>query len=347
MIFSLMGKPLARLLMAALCILASVKAADADEAQWYDGAKREGQVTWYITHYSGELAQEAGRAFTARYPGVTVNVVRTTAQVAFARLSQDIKAGIANCDVFSSTDIGHYFDLKKRGMLADFTPDNARGLAPQFDRFIDPGLYYPTAAGLVLISYNTKLVPPDHIPKNWPDFLDPMWKGRVTFGHPGFSGYVGVWALEMRKLYGPGFFEKLAANKPLIGRSVNDSVTMLNSGESAIAAGADNTTIESALKGNPLAVVYPTDGAILMVSPSAVMKNAPHPNAARLFMEYVLSADYNRVMVKASALSMRADVAPPAGLKPLSEIKLIRPTDEELVSGIPALIEEWRDVFGN
>lgn len=319
----------------------------ANDRVLYEAAKREGAVTWYITHFSGELAQDAGRAFMEKYPGVTVNVIRTTAQVAFARLNQDIKANNANCDVFSSTDVGHYFELKKKGMLAQFVPDNAGQISPEFQKFIDPGYYYPTAAGLVLITYNTGLVPVDQVPRNWPDFLDPKWKGKVTFGHPAYSGYVGVWALQMRKLYGADFFKKLEKNKPLIGRSVNDSVTMLNSGESAIAAGADNSTLESASKGNPLAIVYPTDGAILMVSPSSVMKNAPHPNAARLLMQYMLSADYSRVMVKGTALPMRPDVSPPPGLKPLSEIKVVRPSDAELVREIPGIIEDWRDVFGN
>lgn len=330
-----------------LGVLGIAQAARADDAALYEAAKREGAITWYVTHFSGELAQDAGRAFTEKYPGVTVNVVRTTAQVAFARLSQDIKANNANCDVFSSTDVGHYFDLKKKGMLAQFVPDNAGQISPEFQKFIDPGYYYPTAAGLILITYNTKLVPSDQLPRNWPDLLDPKWKGRVTFGHPAYSGYVGVWALQMRKLYGADFFKKLEKNKPLIGRSINDSVTMLNSGESAIAVGADNTTLESAMKGNPLAVVYPADGAILMVSSSGIMQNAPHPNAARLFMGYMLSADYSRVMVKGIALPIRPDVAPPPGLKPLSEIKLVRPSDAELVRDLPGVIEDWRDVFGN
>lgn len=328
------------------CVL-GIGAARADDAALYEAAKREGSVTWYIAHFSGELAQDIGRAFTAKYPGITVNVVRTTAQVAFARLSQDIKAGNANCDVFGSTDVGHYYDLKKRGLLAEFVPDNADKLSPEFKKFVDPGYFYPTAAGLVMITYNTKLVPADQAPKNWPDFLDPKWKGKVTFGHPGFSGYVGVWAFQMRKLYGADFFDRLEKNKPLIGRSVNDSVTMLNSGESAIAAGADNTTLESAARGNPIAVVYPTDGAILMVNASAIMKNAPHPNAARLFTHYLMGADYSRVMVQGMALPMRPDVTPPPGLKPISEIKLVRPSDAELVKGIPALIEDWRNTFGN
>src|SRR5690606_24871960 len=83
----------------------------------YEAAKKEGELTWYIVYLPSEDAENVGRAFTARYPGVKVNVVRTTAQVAFQRLNQDLQAGTANCDVFSSTDIAHYLDLKKRKLL--------------------------------------------------------------------------------------------------------------------------------------------------------------------------------------------------------------------------------------
>ncbi len=77
------------------------------------------------------------------------------------------------------------------------------------------------------------------------------------------------------KLYGWDYFKKLELNKPHIGRSVNDTVTMLNAKESSVAAVPSATTLGRKDKGNPLAVVYPEDGALLMISPSAIVKNAP------------------------------------------------------------------------
>ena len=71
----------------------------------------------------------------------------------------------------------------------------------------------------------------------WPDFLDPKWRNQVAVGHPAYSGTVGTWVLTMRKLYGWEYFEKLEANKPLIGRSVNDAVGVVNSGERIVAVG--------------------------------------------------------------------------------------------------------------
>src|SRR5215217_5372455 len=71
---------------------------------------------------TSETAERFGRTFTEKYPGVKVNVVRTTAQVAYQRLSQDIQANVANCDVFGSTDVGHYVQLKERKLLMKYVP---------------------------------------------------------------------------------------------------------------------------------------------------------------------------------------------------------------------------------
>ena len=310
-------------------------------------AEKEGELTWYVAHYGAEYAEELGRGFMKAHPGVKVVVVRSTAQVAYQRLLQDIKNNAAICDVFSSTDVGHYVQLKAQGRLMKYVPETAATIDPQF-RDLDPdGMYHTTSAGLVLITYNTQLVKPEEVPKNWTDLLDPKWRRRISVGHPGFSGYVGTWVVLMRKMYGWSYFEKLEKNQPQIGRSINDTVTMLNSGERQVAVGPDATTALSAAKGNPLAMVYPTDGALLMIAPSAIMANARHPNAARLFMEYLYSEEAARINVANYGVSFRPEVAPAPGMKRFSEIKTIRPSIEEIDQGIPQVIEQWRDTFGN
>ncbi|HUF91604.1 MAG TPA: extracellular solute-binding protein, partial [Candidatus Limnocylindria bacterium] len=163
---------------------------------------------------------------------------------------------------------------------------------------------------------------------------------------PGFSGYVGTWVVQMRKLYGWDYFKKLEQNKPRIGRSINDTVTMLNAKESIVAAGPSATTLESKARGNPLAVVYPEDGAVLMVSPTGILKNAPAPNAAKLFVEYLLGREGNEIMVKHAQDPVNKHVKPMAGGKSIAEVKTIRPTYEEIEKGIPEVKELFRDTFG-
>jgi iron(III) transport system substrate-binding protein len=151
----------------------------------------------------------------------------------------------------------------------------------------------------------------------------------------------------MRKLYGWKFFEDLAKNNPQIGRSINDTVTMLNAGERVIAGtGPFGTAAESAQKGNPLGLIYPTDGCVLILAPSGIMKGAQHPNAARLFMEYLMSVEASKIWVDHFGEPIRPEVSPSTGVKAAKDLKTIRPSVEEIFKGIPEAIKQWRDTFG-
>jgi iron(III) transport system substrate-binding protein len=76
------------------------------------------------------------------------------------------------------------------------------------------------------------------------------------------------------------------------------------------------------------------------------MANAPHPNAARLFMEFLLGPEHAQISVRDRGESLRPEVKPLTGAKPFNEVKVIRPTLAEIVDGIPDVIERWRDTFG-
>src|SRR5271166_3147307 len=228
-------------------------------------ARKDGSLTWYVAQMSGEAAEAMGRIFTGQFPGISVSVVRTTGQVAYQRVQQELKNAAPQCDVFSTTDIAHMPALRARGALANYVPQNAGQLAAPFVGLGEAGYYYATTASLQIMVYHTKAIPPAEAPLNWTDLIDPKWHNRVAVAHPAFSGYFGQWVLAMRKLYGWEFFEKLAANKPRIGRSGNDPLTMLNAGECVIGTGPVSTTVQNIEKGNPVNFVYPTDSTLLCV----------------------------------------------------------------------------------
>ena len=320
--------------------------ARADLGALEEAGRREGGLTWYTAQTDGETAERIGRSFTARYPGIKVTVVRTTAQVAYERLSAELKNKNLACDVFSSTDPGHDETLKQKGLLARYVPQNDAQLSPTFRAFDKDGYYHATAGGLVLIAYNTSKVKPEDAPANWTDLLAPKWNRQVAVGHPAFSGFVGTWVLAMRKLYGWKYFESLEKSRPQVGRSIIDTTTTLTAGERSVAASSATSTLHAVDKGNPLAVVHPTDGALLIVAPSAIMANAPHPSAARLFLEFLQSEEVAHISVKQRAESMRPEVTALPGAKPFTEIKTFQLTVAETLKGIPEVIEQWRDTFG-
>ena len=318
------------------------------ERELYDAARKEGgELTWYNAHSDDITAQALGRSFESLYSGIKVNVLRTTAQVAYQRITQEIKASAIQCDVFSSTDLGHSVELKAKGAFEKYVPENASKVLDIYKGYDPDGTYFVTSAGMIGIGYNTAKVKEADAPKNWTDLLDPKWKDNIALGHPGFSGYVGTWALTLRNQYGWDFFEKLAKNNPRVGRSINDTVTMLNAGESAVAgSGPVGTLLDSLKKGNPLAMVYPTDGTVLIIAPSSIMKGSKHPNAARLYMEFLMSEGASRIWVEHFNESIRPEVSAVEGAKSAKDLKIIRPTVAEITKGVPEVIKAWRETFG-
>jgi iron(III) transport system substrate-binding protein len=121
----------------------------------------------------------------------------------------------------------------------------------------------------------------------------------------------------------------------------------MNAGERAVGVAVpSSSTLFSMSRGNPLKLIYPEEGVIAALSPSAIIRNAPHPNAAKLFMEFQTGPALSAAVVKLFNESLRPDVAPPEGSRPLDQVKMLAPTLEEADKGVPEVRDTWRDIFG-
>ncbi len=318
-------------------------AAEADEEKkLYEAAKKEGKVVWWTSHYQLSAAEAVRDAFKAKYPGVDVEFIRQTAQVIFQRLNQNLKAGVKELDVFASTDESHYIKLKGQGVLAPHTPVGVNHLPKEFQNIDPDNTYHLGALALVVINHHASVSP---VPAKWTDLHDPKWQGQITVGHPGFSGYVGNWVVAMWDKYGWDYFTALSKNKPKIGRSIFDTVTDIVGGERKVGAGPENQSLESKAKGNPIDIKFPSDDAVLVISPVAVLKDAPHPNAGRLFESFFYTKEYSQAIAKTYNYPLRSDVPAPAGVA-LDKVKYHRNKADRLDKGIPEAIEKWRETFG-
>ena len=324
----------------------SAAMAQETDKQLYEAAKKEGQVTWYSGILDQPICDKVGQAFAQKYPGIRVNAIKTTSQVAFQRLLQDIKAGSVQADVFTTTDASHMTYLKDKGEIVKFTSENAKDLVGPIKNMDPDGYYQVSWVGLVALLYNTNKVKPEDAPKDWPDLANDKWKNAVSFGSPNYSGMVGVWTVAMEKKFGWTYFEKLNKLNPLIGRSIDDAVTVLNSGERTVAAGNPASALRSAAKGNPLAVNYPTSGTLGVLSPSAVIKGSKSPNAGKLFMDFLAGTEYSKILADNFEQPLRADVPPPKGAKSLADINLFTVPLPEIEKDLPANKDKWRDTFG-
>src|SRR5438034_4832689 len=143
-----------------LLALAGGAAAFDGEAALHEAAKKEKEFTWYTAHYDSETAAAVCNGFEKKYAGVKCNYVRATAQVAYQRLSQDMKGGLAIASVISSTDTSHHGRMKKAAWRKRYRPKNLAEQMGPFRPFNNADAkFVATAPGLVLINSNSSLVP--------------------------------------------------------------------------------------------------------------------------------------------------------------------------------------------
>ncbi|MEP7105595.1 MAG: extracellular solute-binding protein [Chloroflexota bacterium] len=320
------------------------KPVEKDVTKLYAAAKTDGSVTWWTAHYEQSAAEKMAAAFKQKYPGIEINLLRQTAQVINTRLNQELKAGSTDCDLFCSTDEGHYPPLIKGGFLAQYTPPDIDLIPKDFQNLNTDHYYHLGAIGFNVINYRSdKVTTP---PKQWKDLLDAQWSGKITVGHPGFSGYVGQWVTAMIRTYGDQYLKDLAKNKPKINRSVNDTVTDIVAGERQVGSGPDNFSLAKKVSGSPIDIVFPTDGAVIVPGPVGILKDSKRPNAARLFTNFMYSKEYSAALVATSNYPLRADVAPAAGVPTIDKVKFIRNTVDQLTKDLPDAIAKWRDIMG-
>jgi iron(III) transport system substrate-binding protein len=298
-------------------------------------AQKEGKVVWY-TAVDLPVAERIAKAFEAKYPGIAMRVERSGGERIFQRLGQEYASKIHAVDVVNSSDAAHFIIWKRDGILAPFVPDDVAQHYPAEHRDPD-GLFASWRIWLCVIGYNTRLVNAEEAPKSYADLLDPKWVGKIVKAHPGYSGTIMTATFQISRDIGWGFFEKLAKQKIMQVQSSADPPKKLALGERAVMAdGNEYNMFQLKEKGEPVEVVYPTEGTPLIVGPSGVLKDAPNPNAARLAQCFMFSPECQQLMVDWGGLrSFHALVKDKAGRKPLKEIKLMK--DD------PAAVEKQAD----
>jgi iron(III) transport system substrate-binding protein len=305
-------------------VMAAAPPAAAITPELVAAAQKEGKLAWY-TSVDLPVAEKIARAFEAKYPGVACRVERAGAERVFQRIGQEYGSRIYAVDVVNSSDAAHFIVWKRDGLLAPYVPEDVARFYPAEHKDPD-GLFATWRAWLSVIAYNTNLVKPEEAPKSFADLLDPKWKGKIVKAHPGYSGTILTATFQMARDLGWSYFEKLAKQNVMQVQSSADPPKKLALGERAVMADGNEYNIfllrESA---QPVELVYPTEGAPIIVGPNGVFKNAPNPNAARLFQSYMFSAEAQQLMSDVGGLrSAHPAVKERAGRKPLRDIKTMK-----------------------
>jgi iron(III) transport system substrate-binding protein len=289
-----------------------------------EAAKKEGRCSFY-TAMDLAFAERLGRTFEAKYPGVAVRVERSGAERIYTRIAQEYASNIHSVDVVNTADQSHCIVWKRNEWLAAYLPEE---VAQHFDKtYYDPdGLHVTTRILVSPLGYNTNLVKPEDAPKSFADLLDPKWAGKMVKAHPAYSGTIMNATFQITRDLGWDYLEKLAKQRVLQVQSVTDTPKKIALGERAIMVdGAGYLVIRNKEAGQPVDVIYPTEGTPLATGPSAIFKAAPNPNAARLFQNWMHGREAQQILVDwARQYSPHQQTVEKPGVRKLSDIKLMK-----------------------
>jgi ABC-type Fe3+ transport system substrate-binding protein len=289
--------------------------------QLYAKAKAEQHLAFYsggpVAPWQAVVAQ-----FKELYPGIDVSVEGGFSNVLDAKIDAQIKAKAMVVDMAILQTIQDFVRWKKEGALLAFKPDG-------FDK-IDAhwkdkdGAFVGLNVNAHTYAYNSQLVKPEDVPKSARDFLKPEFMGKVVSAYPQDDDATLYDFNSITKKYGWGYWTKYMANKPVfiqghlgVARSISAGDTLVTLDTIASISVAEKEA------GKPQEIAFSkVDPVPIWAVTSAVFRGAPHPNAAKLFISWYLSKDFQSKLT-AGNWPVRSDATPPDGQKPILSYKVV------------------------
>ena len=308
------------------CLAGLIVPAHAEDPSWdavVSAAKKEGKVVVYNMTLGAPYFKDVLKSFEAKY-GIPVESLDLRASELAERIRTEQAAGryLGDAEMISSTMIEEQL---KNGDFIQKLPaiPNAANLRPPFEagEFSVPAFNQPMG-----ILINTRMVKDDDVPKSWSDLNDPKWRGKILSDDMRPLGSGNAMFSILEKTMGSEFNEKLAEQKPSFSRDMRNDARRVARGEYPIYI-PQIFAFTSDLKGLPVKVIIPKEGAPTAQMDLAVLKNAPHPNAARLFINHFLSVESQVIYANAwmvPVVGAAADRANPDA-KPFVDAKLLGP----------------------
>ncbi len=270
-----------------------------------DAAKKEGAVVWYATMNTKDMALTAD-AFMKTHPGIKVETLRLGSSQLPARVSTEQRGGKFNADVISG-DGFQVFQLVDFGAFDKYR-------APDADHFIkgtiDPNGYWTNLyQNTTVIAWNPQRLKNDHLkpPSSFADFAKPEWKGRFGFDAGALNWYMGM--LQSDKS-GAELAKKILENGPIKTSGHTQTITSLESGEFDATPTAYGYMADQEKRAGKAVDYANTSPLFVSLNPIGLAKNAPHPSAAKVFIDWLLSRDGQQFIAERGGgeISSRSDV---------------------------------------
>ncbi len=289
-------------------------------------ARREGALA-VADAAPGENFEKFMAAFRTKYPFLDVASGFYSAPTGrvLARVNAEIAAGRHSFDAMLAANTAAFVEMTRQHKLLRYD-------SPEYAAF-PPGAkmdgYWAAAQAIGVVPvYDTHILPPAQAPKSWRDLLAPRFADHQLAIQNAAAGTQFNWTYLLERRLGADFMRGFAAQKPVVmatGAQMTDAILR---GEVKLGAALDHwRAFTPEAKEAGLAAIYPTEGMPLTLAPIGILAGAPHPNAAKLFIDFVLSREGQQLLNTElyGMYSMRADVPPPPGQKKLAEAHPLLP----------------------
>jgi iron(III) transport system substrate-binding protein len=275
-------------------------------------ANEEGQVVIYTTLPQEQIGT-LSTAFNAIYPKIKVNAVTDSSTAITSRFQTEYDAtGKAPSDVVHSAAFealnaskpDWFTDLQKsKDLLPSLADYSARGVTTEHPRSVQVAAY-----PWQLIINKTQVQDSD-APQSFEAFTDPKYKGKLSILDPRAGSNVAAFYVELRKKFGDGYLTALAKNEPKLSPGVPDLSQSIAAGATQFgfptnASGARQ--VENA--GAPVARVT-SDPVVVGGTTMAIPTNSAHPNAGRVFANFLLTAQAQELQCKSTGLGSLNKIA--------------------------------------
>jgi iron(III) transport system substrate-binding protein len=295
----------ARLLTALFFCAEAGLALDQAPARLVDAVRGEREVVWYTAMNTPDAAPLRKR-FREKYPELSLTILRQPGEKIRTRILTEMRAGKFFWDVVSFNHLD-MDALAQEGLLAAYASPETRSGFPR--GAVDPeGRWAAIYVRQYVIGYNTRLVPPPEAPKSWEDLLQPRWKEKFALDESDVEWYAAMLDYLGREK-GAVFMRSLARQNPQFRRGHSLLAKLLVAGDFPLALVHAAEMDAARRAGAPVDWVKTLDPVITSPSQVAVSARAPHPSAARLFVDLLLSAEGQALIRDRGRVPARNDIA--------------------------------------
>ena len=321
------------LLAAALC--AAFGAAPA--------AAQDGELMLY-TSQPQDLLVKMIEVFNESHPEIEVSFFRSGTTEVMNKLEAEFAAGDPQPDVLLIANSLVMTGLKNDGRLMPYP----EAPTEPYDRAImDPdGAFVGTKLITTGIVYNTDLV--SEPPQSWADLTDARFADQVIMPSPLYSGAAAlhVGTMTAHESFGWEYYEALADNGAIAGRGNGSVLEAVATGQNAVGIIVEFMAFNAKAEGSPVDFVFPSEGVTAITEPAAILSTANNPEAAEVFVDWLLSEDGQRFSAEQGYLPALPGAPTPSTFPDEVELEIIAVEPGTLISNDEEMKKSFADLFG-